>query len=102
MMNMDRFHALQQRAVVLQDLVQKMADSEYNSKARREILVSGLKQYYRLVKDQETGGRRLYRSAEEMSITREIKEVLNQSWFKRIRGGEKARENKDAPWLSRG
>ena len=34
-----------------------------------------------------------------MSGKREIKEVLNQNWFKRIRGGEKARETKDAPWL---
>ena len=36
-----------------------------------------------------------------MKDKREIKEILNQNWYKRVRGGLKARENKDAPWLNR-
>ena len=52
MMNMDRAHTPVARAKMIQDLIQKMSNSEYNAKARREIVVSGLKRYYRLVKDQ--------------------------------------------------
>ena len=43
MMNKDRAHIPVARAEVIQDLIQKMSDSEYNMKALREIVVSGLK-----------------------------------------------------------
>ena len=94
---MDRAHTLEQRAEVLAAYIQKLTDSSYNVAARREILKSGVARYYRMLKDQATGGPRIYRSAKEMEGSREIKEIVNQNWFRRARGGTRARENKDAP-----
>ena len=38
MLNMDRAHSIEERAEVLNKFLQKMADSDYNAKARREIV----------------------------------------------------------------
>ena len=92
---MDRHHTTKERAEVLERFLQKLTDSGYNAKARREIVLSGLKRYRRLLHNEATGGPRLYRSAKEMAGKCEIKAILGQSWFKVRRGGTKDQERKD-------
>ena len=48
--------------------------------------------------EQESGGRRIYRSADEMAAGRKLKGLLNQTWFKSKRGGSKVTLAKDLPW----
>ena len=48
--------------------------------------------------EQETGGRKLYRSAEEMAEGRRLKTLLNRTWFKSRRGGQSLTPKKDLPY----
>ena len=43
----------------------------------------------------------MYRLADEMSSKRELKKIMNQSWFRRLKGGTSVRLEMDLPWASR-
>ena len=72
-----------------------MADSGYQHPVRKEVIKSAVTKYYRQVLVQETGGRKLYRSAEEMAESRRLKTLLNRTWFKSRRGGQSLMLKKD-------
>ena len=58
---------------------------------------SAARKYFRQAMDQETGGRRLYRSSCEMPETRKLKSLMNKTWFKSKRGGQNQTPKKDLP-----
>ena len=74
-----------------------MADSGYKHTTRKEIIRSAVTKFYRQVLEQETGGRNIYRSAEDMAESRRLKSLLGQTWFKSKRGGLSATAVKDLP-----
>ena len=47
--------------------------------------------------EQESGGKRLYRSAEEMASARRLKDLSTKTWFRSKRGGAKVTPGKDLP-----
>ena len=47
--------------------------------------------------EQESGGKRGYRSAEEMASARRLKNLTNKTWFRSKRGGIQVTPNKDLP-----
>ena len=65
-----------------------------------EIIISGVKKYYRQIIEQESGGKRLYRSQEDMASSRKLKSFRNKTWFRNKRGGSKITPIKDLPWYS--
>ena len=65
---------------------------------RKEVIKSAVTKYYRQILEQETGGRKLYRSAEEMAEGRRLKTLLNKTWFKSKRGGQSLTPKKDLPY----
>ena len=75
-----------------------MADSGYQHPVRKEVIKSALTKFYRQILEQETGGRQLYRSAEEMVEGRRLKTLLNRTWFKSRRGGQSLTPRKDLPF----
>ena len=79
---MDRHHSRQEQMVVINDFLQKLSDSGYSHPTRMEIAKSAIKKYFHQVMNQEGGGPRLYRSAEEMAGARKVKALLNKTWFK--------------------
>ena len=83
MVNMDHSHNVEERALVLQLFIQKLSESGYNGKAKREILTSSLKKYYQMVRDQIGGGLRIYRLEEDRKGKHEPKELQNQNWYRR-------------------
>ena len=74
-----------------------MKDSHYDVKSRWQIVFSGLTKYYRMLADQEMGGRRMNRSAEEMKGARSLKELSNRTWFRNIKGDKKPNIRKKHP-----
>ena len=79
------------------DFLKKMADSGYGHPTRNETILSAVRKYYRQILEQETGGRRLYRSSGEMAETRKLKSLMNKTWFKSKRGGQNQTPKKDLP-----
>ena len=71
--NLDKCHSLEDRMKDLSPFIQKLVDSGYGRDNRREILTSGIKRYYRLVLQEVSGGRSIYRTLEEMIPQRRIK-----------------------------
>ena len=65
-----------------------------------EVILSGVKKYYRQIIEQESGGRRLYRSQEDMASARKLKTLKNKTWFRGKRGGSKLTPSKDLPWYA--
>ena len=87
MLNMDPVHTKEERLQIILKFSQKMVDSGYVSDTRKEILISGITRYYRLVLQDIAGKRNLYRSTEELKAGREKKSLLVRTWFKTQRGG---------------
>lgn len=100
LLNMDTYHSWDDQKEVIVDFIQKMCDSGYDHPTRMEVILSGVKKYYRQVVEQETGGRRLYRSQEHMASSRKLKSLKNKTWFRNKRGGSKITPSKDLPWYS--
>ena len=96
---MDMDHSQEEKKEIIGDFLQKMADSGYKHPSRKEIIKSAVKKYYRQLLEQETGGRKLYRSAEDMAETRKMKSLMNRSWFKSKRGGSSITSRKDLPHI---
>ena len=97
LLNMDPAHTQEQRLEVLLKFSQKVSDSGYLKEVRKEILYSGITRYYRMVLLELAGGRKLYRSAQEMKESREMKPLKSKAWFKSQRGGSKVSSSKDHP-----
>ena len=95
---MDVDHTWEDQRFVLSDFIQKMADSGYDHPTRSEVIKSAIKKLYRQLMEQESGGRRLYRSAEDMAGARRLKELQNKTWFRSKRGGGGLTPSKDLPW----
>ena len=87
LLNMDTGHSEKDKEDVIKDFLQKMADSGYQHPTRKEIIRYAVTKFYRQVIEQETGGRQLYRSAQDMAETRKLKSLVNKTWFKSKRGG---------------
>ena len=58
--NQDKLHSIKERETELERFSKKMIDSSYTSEVRREILVSGIKRYYRMRLMEVSGVRSLY------------------------------------------
>ena len=95
---MDTSHTWEEQRDIIKDFLQKMCDSGYGESTRSEVIKSATTKYFRQLMEQESGGRRLYRSAQEMAAGRRLKGLLNQTWFKSKRGGSKVTSAKDLPW----
>ena len=94
---MDGRHTDADKQEVIKDFLQKLADSGYTHPTRKEIITSAVRKYYRQILEQETGGRQLYRSSQEMAEGRKMKALQNMSWFKSRRGGKSITPLKDLP-----
>ena len=97
LLHMDIRHSRQEQMEVMKDFLQKLCDSGYSHPTRMEIVKSAARKYYRQRMNQDAGGQRLYRSAEEMAGARRIKPLLNITWFKSKRGGHRVTPAKDVP-----
>ena len=97
LLNMDQLHTSEERKHVVGDFLKKMADSGYAHSTRKETILSAVRKYYRQILEQETGGRSLYRSSNEMAETRKLKSLLNKTWFRSKRGGHNQTPKKDVP-----
>ena len=84
MRNSDRDLTPAQRAAILTNLSGKMALSGYPEATRRQAIQAGLQGYYRLVKLQRTGSRRVNRTRDTASdAARLLKKALAPStWFR--------------------
>ena len=76
---MDKYHSWEDQREVLTDFIQKMSDSGYEHKMRMEVIMSGVKKYFRQIVEQESGGKRLYRSQEDMAQSRKLKSLRNKT-----------------------
>ena len=86
---MDLDHTWEEQRSVLSDFIQKMTDSGYDHLTRTEVIRSAAKKFYQQLMEQESGGKRVYRSAEEMASARRLKDLANKTWFRSRRGGPK-------------
>ena len=77
-----------------------MESSGYTAQNRKEILISGVSRYYRIQLQEAAGGRKLYRSVDEMRKVRILKPLKQKAWYKTRREGTKVSAAKDFP-LSR-
>ena len=100
LLHMDREHTEAEKDDIVDDFLLKMCDSGYNHSARKEIIVSAVKKYYRQILEEETGGRKVYRSSDEMAETRKLKALNNLTWFKGKRGGRNVTPLKDLPFYN--
>ena len=78
---MDADHTWEEQKVVLSDFLQKMTDSGYDHLTRSEVIKSAAKKFYHQLMEQESGGKRLYRSAVDMAAARRLKDITNKAWF---------------------
>ena len=58
-----------------------MTDSGYDHPTRTEVIKSPVKKFYRQVMEQESGGKRIYRSAEDMKSKRRVKEFMKKTTY---------------------
>lgn len=98
---MDSDHKEPETKEVVTDYLQKLTDNDYDHNTRMEIVKSTTKKYFGQVMDQESGGRRLQRSASGMSKERTLKAFLTKNWYKSRRGGKNAMAAKDDPQIQR-
>ena len=83
MRNTSRKVVLQERLEILQKFIQKMKQSGYGEKLRREVVKAGLKGYYKMIKREILGNRRVNRDQKVGRRERDIKAVVGSStWFK--------------------
>ena len=86
------------RAEILSNFMKKMKRSGYCRKTRRNVLLAGLKGYFRMVKEEEAGGRKVNRPRWEGASSRRLKKLgAKANWFKR-----KGKSNIKVAWKSRG
>ena len=72
------------RRNILSNMMVKMRRAGYDDKMRRNVLVSGLKGYWRMVKTEKEGGRRVNRPRWEGAVERRYKKLgARSSWYKR-------------------
>ena len=95
---MYRFHTDQEILEVVGDFLQKLADSDYNHNHRVEIIRSECRRFSRREIEDLTGGKPLYRMAEQMRKARKLKIFANQYWLKLSRGGKDLSPRKDLPY----
>ena len=90
MKNTSRRIGKKKRATILSELMKKMKRSGYSAKVRRNVALSGLKGYYKMVKTEEEGGRRVNRPRWEGAGERRYKKLGGKAnWFKRKAKNEK-------------
>ena len=97
---MDADHTWEEQRSVLSDCMQKITDSGYDHQTRSEVIKSAAKKFYRQLVEQESGGKRLYRSAEDMATAKRLKDLTNKTWFRSKRGGANITPSKDLPWTT--
>ena len=78
-LNMDAAHSQEEMREVVKDFLTKMADSGYKHPARKHVILSAVRKFFRQILQQETGGRPLYRSSQEMGEARRLKALNNKS-----------------------
>ena len=66
------------RIIILEKFTQKMADSSYAPSTRKEILLAGIRKYYRLGKEEIEGTSLIQRSTEGMKESRRYKPLINK------------------------
>ena len=78
------------RAAIMTDFMKKMRRSGYGAKMRRNVAIAGLRGYYRMVRVEEEGGRRVNRPRWEGATERRYKKLGGKSnWFKKRVNNEK-------------
>ena len=97
---MDIHHSRQEQNVVIADFIQKLSDSGYSHPTRMEIARSAIRKYFCQLMNQEAAGPRLYRLADEMAGARMVKSLINKTWFKSKRGGQRVTPAKDVQAIS--
>ena len=65
LMNMDRNHTEEEKAVEVEKFLRKMVNSGYGPPTRKEVAISGIRRFYRKLITQESGGPRVYRTPEQ-------------------------------------
>ena len=84
MRNTSRSVGKSRRAEILSNFMKKMKKSGYCRKTRRNVLLAGLKGYFRMVKEEDAGGRKVNRPRWEGASSRRLKKLgAKANWFKR-------------------
>ena len=73
--------------MILDKFSQKLVDSGYDLGTRQEILKSGLRKSYRELAQARREGASRYRTRQQMNESKDVKNILNKPWFRRMRGG---------------
>ena len=74
---------LETRARHVSQAMEKMKRSGYDEATRKEVVLAGLRAYYRKVDREEGGGGRVNRSKWEGAARRRVKKLVGKaSWFK--------------------
>ena len=95
--NTDRHHSDSETDQIIEKYLEKMANPGYGRSTREQVIRSAVMTFYREVLVDRTGGRRLYRSSEEMARSHTYKGLQVNNWFKPKKGREVARLEKDSP-----
>ena len=98
--NTDRGHKKEEVVTIPDKFIGKMANSGYSVSSRREVIRSGVVKYYRELLEWKTGGRRLYRTPDQMGQDRRFKGMEKMTWFRSKRGGKQVTVEKNNPWLA--
>ena len=97
MRNCDRDLPMDRRAVHLTEAMAKMARSGYSEEVRAEVLVAGLKAYYRNIEREEQGAGRVNRPATEGADKRRAPQYLgSKTWYKEPTSTVKKPQGQDA------
>ena len=78
--NMDELHTEEEMEKEVERFVQKLTDSGYLRRHRKEIIRSGCINFCRRQIQDRTGGKRLYRTEGEMKASRKAKKFGTQYW----------------------
>ena len=84
MKNTSRNISNERRNEILSEFMKKMKRSGYNAKTRREVLISGMKGYIKMVRTEEEGGTKVNRPRWEGATTRRYRKLAGKSnWYKK-------------------
>ena len=87
MKNTGRSVKIEERAGILSRFMRKLWRSGYGKKTRTNVLESGIKGYYSMLRTEMLGGRKINRPQEEGRTDREVTKIIGKStWHLRQNG----------------
>ena len=84
MLTTSRFNPQEVRNRIMDDMAKKMANSGYGLRQIRRVMLSGIKGYEKMIRQERKVIRKVHRSAKESKKTRAAKKLTGKSeWFRK-------------------